>query len=327
MNPQASSSTPMDTDNDNSGPKFLSVFEVFNFENTQSNLTTKRPPSPRIPPAKEPNSAFLDLMRMPSTLDGRKIAEAIPDEVIGTKFRADTKFIQLFFEQEEDADKFIKKGTLTTGDHHIPILPPKGKPLPLTLLKIDNVPIMGKKKLTKILTELLADHCCPKEVAPVTIKNTKLLTSRWEAVVEAVPGRKLNGILPPVLEIEGQKILLSWAGSTPTCIQCLSSGHLRRNCPKRAQKNAPVPAAVQHPAPADAPPKQKNYANIVAQKTPENNTYEVLANPLTTEYQGPTSLYEKAPTSDPLTQTPVHGSTMAPVLDNKQSFCGNNEPK
>src|SRR6185312_16021541 len=234
MNSQASSSTFMDTDQNNSAPnpKFLGVFELFNWENTQSNLQTERPPSTRIPPATEPTTAFLDLQCMPSSLDGRKIAEAIPDEVIGTKFRADTKFIQLFFEEEKDADLFIKRRTLMAGDYSIPIVPPKGKPLPLTLIKIDNVPIIGRKKLKQTLLDSLAPYCCPKEVAPVTIKNTNWLTSRWEALVEAIPDKTLKGILPPILEIKGQKILLSWTGSIPTCIQCLAAGHLRKNCPK-----------------------------------------------------------------------------------------------
>ena len=94
MNPQASTSTPMETDNDSSdpttsmsdNPKFQGVFEIFNWENTQSNLL-ERPPSTRIPPATEPTSAFLDLQQMTASMDGRKIAEAIPAKVIGTWFQ------------------------------------------------------------------------------------------------------------------------------------------------------------------------------------------------------------------------------------------------
>ena len=68
------------------------------------------------------------------------------------------------------------------------------------------------------------------------------------------------------------------------------------------------------------PPPKQDYASIVAQKIPENNTYKALANLLGTEYEGPTSLYKKAPTKDPLTQTPVHGSTSVPVLDTNSPF-------
>jgi len=54
---------------------------------------------------------------------------SLPAEVIRTKFWADTKFIQLFFEEETEAvaDAFIKLRTLVVKDSHIPILPPKGK--------------------------------------------------------------------------------------------------------------------------------------------------------------------------------------------------------
>src|SRR3712207_6694035 len=88
----SNSSAPMDmelTNAQSEAPKYLRVFEVFSWENTQSNLIQPHPVSNRIPPATDLTSAFLDLQKTPKDLDGRHIAEAIPEEAIGTKFRAD----------------------------------------------------------------------------------------------------------------------------------------------------------------------------------------------------------------------------------------------
>src|SRR6185295_8425317 len=151
---QAPTSEPMNMDTDNgssststSQPKFQQVFEIFSWDNTQRNLSITPPLSSRIPPAANANSAFLDVQKMPTTLDGREVAEALPENAIGVKFRADTKFIQIFFEKEEQANAFINQGQLETDNLNIPILPPKGKLPPRTLLKLDNIPIMGKIEL------------------------------------------------------------------------------------------------------------------------------------------------------------------------------------
>src|SRR6185436_19519265 len=101
METLSSPSAPMDTDNSvptqPENPKFFRVFEVFSWENTQSNLTHSRPNSTRIPPAADLMSAFLDVQKIPNDLDGRDIAQALPVEAISSKFWADTNFIQLFF--------------------------------------------------------------------------------------------------------------------------------------------------------------------------------------------------------------------------------------
>src|SRR5436190_15047946 len=128
MNTQATNSTPMDTDSSIQEPLFQRVFKIFSWDNTQSNLINTRPLSTRTPPAANKNSAFLDMSRISPDLDGREIAKALPEDVIGTKFRADTKFIQLFFKGEEEADKFISNRTLDIDlFNSIPIISPKGK--------------------------------------------------------------------------------------------------------------------------------------------------------------------------------------------------------
>src|SRR6185369_5219131 len=297
MSTQEINSTPMDTDSSVQEPLFQRVFEIFTWDNTQSNLNYTRPLSTRTPPAANKNSAFLDMSKVSPNLDGREIAKAIPDGVIGTKFRADTKFIQLFFKEEKEADSFISDRTLDVGIHSIPIIPPKGKLPQSALIKLDNVPIEDKEILDRLLTNALAEFCCPIEIAPITIKGTKLMTSRWEAIVNAIPGKNLSTTLEPILEILGQKVLLSWPGSPATCIQCLSVGHLRKNCPKRT-RTAPTPkqGATQTQQKKIHAKTSQTYAGAVVQNTPEQQnpiSEEKTETPQKKEYKGPTGLNDQ----------------------------------
>lgn len=257
---QDTSSPPNDT------PAFQPVFETFSWTNVQSNISFLPPPSTRTPPASDPNSAFLDLQKIPSELDGRTIAMALPNTAIGIKFRADTKFIQIFFDEEEEADEFILKKMLTLNDYEIPIIPPKGKLPEKAIIKLANVPIKSVAKISQALKETLAPYCCPTELAPITIRGTNLATTRWEVVAAAIPGKNLSACLPTSIEIFNQKVLLAWPGSPPSCIQCLEVGHFRQNCPRRTNRAE---------NPQDNPPVQQRdetYAQKAAHKTPEINT-------------------------------------------------------
>jgi len=201
---------------------------------------------------------------MPTTLDGREVATALPESAIGVKFRADTKFIQVFFGSEKEADQFINEGHLQTDNMNIPIVPPKGKLPPRTLLKMENVPIMARDDLEMKLRGELGKACCVVDIAPITIKGTKLMTSRWEAIVEATPNTNLSSSLQSIIEIEGQKVLISWPGSPPSCLQCLTTGHTRRNCPRRTNT---APTATQEKG-KEKQKQMKSYAEMVAQSAP-----------------------------------------------------------
>jgi len=218
-------SSAMDTDsNTTETPKFQGVFESFSWENTQTNLTNERPPSSRILPAGDNNSAFLDLSKMPKELDGRHLETALPEEAIGVKFRADVKFIQVFFEEDKEAETFIEKGVLQVGEHTLPILPPKGKLPPIALIRMENVPIRKRQTLEAAIEEVMKTYCIPVEIAPRTLRGSRrLLTTRWEMLVKAIPGQNLTKTLPSIIEIFDQKVLLSCIYPTPTpldsCLQ------------------------------------------------------------------------------------------------------------
>jgi len=293
MNTQSSTAVPMDTDHSVQTQaetrKHRRAFEVFSWENLQSNLTNSRPASNRIPPAADPDSAFLDMQQVPNEIDGLDIAQALPTEAIGSKFRADTKFIQIFFDETDEADSFIQEGTLSVKHYDIPILPPKGKLAKTALIRLDNVPMRKRNTMQEKINLAMAEFCLPVEIAPITLKGTSLMTTRWEVLAKAIPNSNLAQTLPSIIVIDGQKVLLSWPGSPLTCLQCLSVGHSRKNCPKRT-KAAPVQKQ------GTAPSKQKSpantYAAAVVQGAPEHNR------DTDTEYstQGPSNMEQQSTT-------------------------------
>ena len=270
MNTDNSSNMSMDTDNKDlettQTPKFQGVFESFSWENTQSNLTNNRPPSNRIPPAGDPTSAFLDLSKMPKELDGRHLEAALPEEAIGVKFRADVKFIQVFFEETDKADTFIEQGLLQVGEHVLPILPPKGKLPPVALIRMENMPIKNRKYLENAVNQTMAEFCLPVEIAPRTIKGSRLLTTRWEMLAKTIPGKNLSKMLPTTIIIDGQKVLLSWSGS-PNLLTVLISWTPPEKLPQKGKTNGgPQTDKQEYKTHSHPPTKQR--CNICKSSSP-----------------------------------------------------------
>src|SRR6185369_6682545 len=90
------------------------------------------------------------------------------------------------------------------------------------------------------------------------------------AVVKAIPDHNLKTTLRTIINIDDNKVIISWSGSPATCIQCSMVGHIRKDCPKRVK---PTTAPKQR----NTPPQQKivpnnskqTYASIVTQEAPE----------------------------------------------------------
>ena len=306
MSTQSSTPVPMDTDHSvqtqAEAPKHRRAFEVFSWENLQSNLTNSRPASNRIPPAADPASAFLDMQQVPNEIDGLDIAQALPTEAIGSKFRADTKFIQIFFDETDEADSFIQEGTLSVKNYDIPILPPKGKLAKTALIRLDNVPMRKRNTMQEKINLAMAEFCLPVEIAPITLKGTSLMTTRWEVLAKAIPNSNLAQTLPSIIEIDDQKVLLSWPGSPLTCLQCLSVGHSRKNCP-RCTKVAPVQKQGTAPSKQKSPVNKKaTYAAAVVQGAPEHNrdtdTEYLTQGPSNMEYHSTMNSQESSAVQD-----------------------------
>ena len=259
---------------------------------------------------------------MPKELDGRHLEAALPEEAIGVKFRADVKFIQVFFEETNKADTFIEQGLLQVGEHVLPILPPKGKLPPVALIRMENMPIKNRKYLENAVNQIMAKFCLPVEIAPRTIKGSRLLTTRWEMLAKTIPGKNLSKTLPTTIIIDGQKVLLSWSGSPPTCLQCLSAGHLRRNCPKRAKPMVDPKQTNKNTKPTATPQQNKDatYAKVVAQSNQSDSEEINLGLGSETENQGPSNK-SKNPLHNKQTVTPEPSDpNKGPTYDERSPF-------
>src|SRR6185369_1032365 len=121
------------------------------------------------------------------------------------------------------------------------------------------------------------------------------------AVVKAIPDHNLKTTLRTIINIDDNKVIISWSGSPATCIQCSMVGHIRKDCPKRV-KPTTAPKLKQR----NTPPQQKKvpnnskqtYASIVTQEAPEvqnATTEETMGTDPGPVYKGPTSLNDPIP--------------------------------
>jgi len=126
-------------------------------------------------------------------------------------------------------------------------------------------------------------------------------------LVKALPGENLTKTLPSSIEVEGQKVLLSWPGSPATCLQCLTVGHNRKNCPIRAKTT--IAPKQGNPTPMTTATPQKNkatsYAKAVTGQNQSNTKDKDITMQTETEIvsQGPSNMYNN-PMQDRQVRTP-----------------------
>jgi len=90
---------------------------------------------------------------------------------------------------------------------------------------------MPRDTITNAITDALSPHCTVKEIAPVLISDTNLLTLKWDAVVELIPDKKI-----PIhihLTILNSSIALTFLNSASICLYCHKQDHMNSNCPLR----------------------------------------------------------------------------------------------
>jgi len=68
-----------------------------------------------------------------------------------------------------------------------------------------------------------------KELAPVLLKDTELLTPKWDAVVTPISGKQI----PIHLQILNSSVALTWSDSSPICLRCHNTSHKNQDCPLR----------------------------------------------------------------------------------------------
>src|SRR5438128_5163929 len=182
-------------------------------------------------------SAFLD--REGSRYTDDDILDHFSDDLVGVSFHPGHKFVQLFFDSEHDTDRVLKQGPHSINNQPLLLFPPKGKIPSHFILKLANTPIFSQTKVEKALTETFSPHFKIIEIAPYTIKGTKILTSRWDLVIEPLSSNSTLQKIPVIHKILGETVLTSWPGSAPTCAQCLQE-HDSLHCPRRQQPTETV---------------------------------------------------------------------------------------
>src|SRR5438132_4612562 len=229
-------------------------FDVLNWKNTECILHERPLTPPRAIPNDFRQKHSLVMDREGSSYTDNQLLEYFSQVLTGVSFRPNRKFVQLLFDDEATAERVLKKGPHYIDSDPILIFPPKGKTGHRFILKLANTPIFKREKVQKALTDALSPHVKIIEAAPYTIKGTRILTSRWDLVVEPLSSNPALKDVPVMFDILGEKVLASWPGSPPTCLTCLQE-HSSQDCPKK-QTVTPTPVP------------NKTYAQAAEKKTP-----------------------------------------------------------
>ena len=202
-------------------------FTIFSWKNTKSSLTNK-PFVGRVPPdTSSPNSLFID--RKANNISDNAIKSYFRNDLLGVAFFPADRFLQLTFKDTTTYEKYLSLSSVIINDKRIYFTPPKSVPRRSIVVHLHGLPIMPRDTITNAITDALSPHCTVKEIAPVLISDTNLLTPKWDAVVELIPDKKI----PIHLTILNSSIALTFLNSASICLYCHKQDHMNSNCPLR----------------------------------------------------------------------------------------------
>lgn len=202
-------------------------FTIFSWKNTKSSLTNK-PFVGRVPPdTSSPNSLFID--RKANNISDNAIKSYFRNDLLGVAFFPADRFLQLTFKDATTYEKYLSLSSVIINDKRIYFTPPKSVPRRSIVVHLHGLPIMPRDTITNAITDALSPHCTVKEIAPVLISDTNLLTPKWDAVVELIPDKKI----PIHLTILNSSIALTFLNSASICLYCHKQDHMNSNCPLR----------------------------------------------------------------------------------------------
>ena len=202
-------------------------FTIFSWKNTKSSLTNK-PFVGRVPPdTSSPNSLFID--RKANNISDKVIGSYFRNDLLGVAFFPADRFLQLTFKDANTYEKYLALASVIINDKHIYFTPPKSVPRRSIVVHLHGLPIMPRDTITDAITTSLSPYCTVKEVAPVLISGTDLLTPKWDVVVELIPNKQI----PVHLTILDSSVALTFLNSASICLYCHKQDHLNGNCPLR----------------------------------------------------------------------------------------------
>ncbi|CAG8636502.1 6441_t:CDS:1 [Paraglomus occultum] len=246
-------------------------FMIFNWKNTRSTLTDK-PFVGRIPPpTNSPNSLFID--RKFNRIADRHILDYFRNDLIGVDFKPQHQFLQLTFKDKPTFEHHLNSSPVKIQDKLIHLTPPKNFPRSSLVIHLHGLPIMDRKTITDHIQSALSPFCKIKEIAPVVLADTNLLTNKWDAVVQPNPSTKI----PVQLMILNSSVALTWPDSSKICLNCHSLEHTHRICPHR-QPPKPKPSRtyaqiVSTPTTTNKQQHISNHAPSQTDSSPSNTTY------------------------------------------------------
>ena len=266
-------------------------FTIFNWKNTKTALLDK-PFVGRVPPdTKSPNSLFID--RKFNRIGDQAILDYFRDDLLGIDFFPQHQFLQLTFKDEKSFKHHLSSSPITLNDKPVHLSPPKSFPRSTLVIHLHGLPIMDKSTIEQSIHTALSPYCNIKEIAPIVLANTNILTTKWDAVVHPIANTKI----PVHLNILDSSIALTWANSDQICLNCHSVKHTHKTCPLR-QPPKPKPS--------------RTFAQIVS--TPSTINKQQQSVPIHTLTQ--TSSSPSNAIFDPEKQSSLHESIHAPSNTN-----------
>ena len=202
-------------------------FTIFSWKNTKSSLTNK-PFVGRVPPdTSSPNSLFID--RKANNISDKAIGSYFRNDLLGVAFFPADRFLQLTFKDANTYEKYLSLASVIINDKRVYFTPPKSVPRRSIVVHLHGLPIMSRDTITDAITTSLSPYCTVKEVAPVLISGTDLLTPKWDVVVELIPNKQI----PVHLTILDSSVALTFLNSASICLYCHKQDHLNGDCPLR----------------------------------------------------------------------------------------------
>jgi hypothetical protein len=296
------------------------TFTLFNWKNTKSTLKHK-PFVGRTPPdTNSPNTLFLDRKSNPRISDN-DLLSFFRKDLLGIAFDSANFFLQLTFKDADTFNHYLSLPNIKINDKEIHLTPPKSFPKSSLVIHLHGMPIQQSEIISPAINQALSPYCDIKEIAPVLLKDTELLTPKWDAVVTPISGKQI----PVHLQILNTSVALTWADSSPICLRCHNTNHKNQECPLR-----PAP----HPRPSRTYAVQ-NISNTNANSHFHQNKSTMKINSSTNHSQSPDPLNSDIVMTDNSddttnnfnsTNTSLQNSMHAPPIsmDTSESAADNN---
>ena len=228
------------------------TFTLFNWKNTKSTLKYKPFIGCTPPDTNSPNTLFLDRKSNPRVSD-KDLLSFFRNDLLGVDFDPANLFLQLTFKNDEVFNHYLSLPSIKINDKEIHLTPPKSFPKSSLVIHLHGLPIQQPETISSSINQALSPYCNIKEIAPVLLNDTELLTPKWDAVVTPIPGKQI----PVHLQILNCSVALTWANSSPICLRCHNTNHINQNCPL-------------HPAPCPRP--SRTYAYQIAPSNTNSNS-------------------------------------------------------